>query len=395
MREISAATGLNWRTVETAIINLLTHHLVEQHGRKWAALKPPEGWFATRPTSEVTHWFDRLATFPLFIPRKGATINGRRFSHAHTAIYSYLYSYAQKNDGKIVGKSTAWLCKSLNGLDRSTVQFSLTDLQSLNLIFVADDGTITVSEVPNDAIPYFAEQEAKPKAAPKAKSTELTQVRYKQPYQAMFDYCISQGIPQNLAMELTALAPKAALDLDAFIGLSEKAAYEHRRNRMNGKAESDHYGYLLRHKLQNTAAEEQKIQERIFSAPSDPPKEAVERDRDAERREQEEIDANPLHPRKYEFKGRDLMRRVQVSYQDAEAILSNVRDRCRTWLETKYPHHGFQFVVDETPRVAKKIMGNALNSLNDYYDKETKATTEQLYGAINNALMEGMEPLQP
>ncbi len=105
------------------------------------------------------------------------------------------------------------------------------------------------------------------------------------------------------------------------------------------------------------------------------------------------FDANPLHPKKDSFNERDLMRRVAVSFREADDILGNAYKMCQQWLENQ--GYDTQTVVNRTLDVRTQIMAEALNTLNGYYNQEVKATVQQLYAAINAARREGMEPIQP
>ena len=127
IREIVRETTLHKTTVTKALNNL--PHLVHQHDGLWYANEPPADWFVPRKYETAKHWSDRFAYVTLYVPRKKATANGRRFGLNHTAVFSYILSFTNRSN-PTTALTINFLCTLLNGLNHKTVSVVLNDLNT-------------------------------------------------------------------------------------------------------------------------------------------------------------------------------------------------------------------------------------------------------------------------
>ena len=109
------------------------------------------------------------------------------------------------------------------------------------------------------------------------------------------------------------------------------------------------------------------------------------------RQREGEIKANPLHP-EHVVDDWSIRSRVQASFREIAQIEDKVHRHLHRYANSQTTNQ--QENVRLSVELYQEVMAQALNRVNDYYNKETKASIEEFHQAINTALQErGMEPV--
>jgi hypothetical protein len=393
IRGIAAGTTLDGRTVSECLTAL--GGLVKKESGKWKAVEPSGStaeWFAARKAKRIKHWSDNIASMKFFLPKRGATVNGRRFTLRHAAVYAELRSFSK---GGTTRTTITGLGTLLNGLDEATVRTALDILQDANLIrWTERPRGITAKLLPvTDAQAALFSKKPEAPVLPKALPAEPARPSFPHPdYEAVYDHCLASGIPHDLALEIVPLT--ANLFVDEFLKMSARASKEHIRNCRKGRfhvkdGELPHHGRLLLHKLKQIQRSGAIPLARSASIKT---YEEIEREQSPEakaeaRRLEEEIAANPLHPGRLSSLGdNEVMARVQVGPQQAYFWLTQISRHVHRHCESTISD--YQEVVRVSGNLTQEVVAHALDRVNDYYLKDPKATTEEFEAAVNAALEE-------
>ena len=384
LRAISAATTLNRRTVEKSLRALGS--LVQLRKGRWWAVAPTSdqaNWFAARKANRMKHWSDGLATIRLLLPKKGARVGRRRFTLNHAALYSELYSFGRRNQNCVKATSLNHMNKLLNGLDAGTIQAGLDLLKAADLIVVVPNGNrmrvnlMPLTDKHGDLFAVMDEFEEKQAVVAPAELNDSGN-------EAICSFCVSQGIPQNLAVEIAELCNRVpSFCADNFLKMAYRAEHEHLNNRVRGRANARHCGFLLRHKLRDALT----VIEARGSGPRVAPltiEEIKQREAESDRREAE-IRANPLHD-DYTIDDFSIRGRVQATAREAAQIEDQVHRHIVRYAESKTTNH--QNTIRLSGNLYQEVMAHALNRVNGYYNKEKKATVDEFEQAINATLKE-------
>jgi hypothetical protein len=411
LRAVSAATGLDARTVKKCVGNL--GGIVEFRQGQWWAVEPKgeqSDWFATRRIEEVKHWSDGFARIKLYPPRRGAKVGSRRFSIKHAALYAELCSFARTNNDSTVLTTLAGLGKLLSGTDETTVKVGLVTLASANLIEVSPDGnrlSVRVLPVTEKHLDLFVEAARTKRTLPEnGSATPAERFQFTYPfYNSIYSYCVGKGMPHAVAIQIIDLCGELRnLLFEDFLEIANTAEGEHLRNLASGRFNlpnngTPHHGRLLLYKLKTIATA---VENRRRSAPLVAPSTIEDLDQQKAanatpeaRHLQAEILADPLHAERYGgIRLLDIQNRVQGGMKAALE------------LESQISRHITRHVNSRTSSVAEavrwsgnlyaEVVAHALHRLNGYYLKETKATADELREAVNAELWErGIKPLTP
>ena len=176
-------------------------------------------------------------------------------------------------------------------------------------------------------------------------------------YETIYSLCVEQKIPPGLAVEITQLCSKLPhLCLADFQEVLRGAEHEHLNNKVRGRANARHCGFLLRHKLRDALA----VVESRRSGPRVAPltiKEIQQRKAEAGRREAE-IRANPLHE-DYAIDDFSIRCRVETSAREAATNRGSSPPAYYVrYAESKTTNH--QDTIRLSGNLYQEVMGHAL-----------------------------------
>ena len=252
LRTISAATTIHRQTVIDSL-EALGELVEKRNGRRWAVepTSDQSDWFAIRKTNHGKHWTDRFASIKLFVPEKGAKVGKRRFTLNHAVLYAELYSFSRKK--RLLRTTLAGLSKLMNGVDETTIRSGLDLLQAADLIQVIRHGRwfeVKVEPLTEKSIAMFASSETN--NHPEAPEP----IGFSDPvHETILALCRQHKIPSGLAAEITRLysqLPHPALP--DFQDMLNCAEHDHVNNRVRGRYNVPHCGFLLRHVLRDIIA---------------------------------------------------------------------------------------------------------------------------------------------
>ena len=262
------------KTIRKALTTL--GPLVEKRGRKWYAVEPPFGLFATA-NRDAASWFDRIASYRLYLPRRGARIGSSRFNLSHSTLYSLLLSLSQ--DGVATNLCDAYLRQLLNKKSHRTIDKSLADLERAGLLRVEPIGgrryQVVLLELTEQHRSMFVAKPAKKEPQKSGKATEngkpqgtannktpkkeTQPKRYQQsgkPTERVLspeqEYRLSvllkDGVPETTGRKIVILSHfMDDIDYEQHRYVSRM---EHEKSRAKGKYGYKHYGYLLLYKIE-------------------------------------------------------------------------------------------------------------------------------------------------
>ena len=282
----------------------------------------------------------------------------------------------------------AGLSKLMNGVDETTIRSGLDLLQAADLIQVIRHGRwfeVKVEPLTEKSIAMFASSETN--NHPEAPEP----IGFSDPvHETLLALCRQHKIPSGLAAEITRLysqLPHSALP--DFQDMLNRAEHDHVNNRVRGRYNVPHCGFLLRHVLRDIIATTGQARPVSASVPMTI-EEINQREADAVQR-RDEIQANPLHAEFVidDFAIRD---RVQICFREIGQIEDQVHRHITRHAESQTTNH--QDVIRLSGNLYQAVMARALAQANGYYNKEKKATLDEFEQAINVALQErGIDPM--
>lgn len=148
--DISTYLKFHHVTVAECLKVLGSLDLVEKLGRKYKAMRPPDSYFYTRKSTDLDHWFNRLAYLPIKIPERVLTPR-------QNLIYWQIAS--------LPNRPLAYYAKVLD-IGIATVKRAITKLRQLHLLCPGRAEVLPLSDA-NDfwadkSIAAEAEQDANP-----------------------------------------------------------------------------------------------------------------------------------------------------------------------------------------------------------------------------------------
>ena len=343
---------------------------------------------------QLSHWSDGFARLKLLLPRKGAKVGDKRFTLNCAAVYSELVSLAAKEDC-VEHTSAAHLSKLLSGLDPQTISRALDLLVKAGLIRVFRDASrmnVHVLPLTEDHQRLFAPAATTTADTQPPTADKLVRPNFKHSMHGdMYDYCVCHSIPHDVAAKIVVRASKAwNCDFSVFCVIFDEAEAQNHQNVMAGNVNTKHCGDLLLWKLN----ERIKKQESVFGVTSliqnvQEPREETEEEKAerhrSERQHREDVLSNPLHPDHKPFTATDIVRRVAMPRTDAGRLHHQFGRYISKELEKKTGD--FLRASDMSIDVSFQTMAQALNSVNEYYEREDKARVEEFEAALDAALM--------
>lgn len=397
IREIVRETTLHKQTVANALNNL--PHLAYQHDGLWYPNEPPADWFCPRDFETAEHWSDQFAYVMLYIPRKQATANNRRFGLNHAVVFSYILSFTKRSN-PTTRLSINYLSTLLNGLNRKTVSSVLNDLKAIGIIRYTQRGIrleIEVLRLTDKHFDLFQRQ-------PDRTISQTSTVTQSQPVTNKYEFKNDQFdeyrkiceplMPQSYAERSIQIARFFNWDVDEFESNLKDQKRRSDENVGSGKCKIPNFGKFfvtpLEEQMQTIKKKRQvdEATERALAYQASP------EGKMAEVEKEKAIAADPLH-RYHMITPDSLLDRVRLSETSASNlvtagnIIHNVLKHCRAF---SYKKLGSS---EKGKSIHEQIMRSALSKLNDHYKQEVLATREQFEAAIDEAISKVQPEMTP
>ena len=395
-REITHETGLHPKTVKNTLINL--SDLAHEHGGRWFANEPPDGWFSTIAAQKVEHWSQNYAYTWLFLPRKGATFpsgdKNCRFSMNHAVVYSFLHSWA--NEKQMVYNLTILGLATMLHMNRKTVASLLEDLYSIGLAERHDLGQPLVIRLlpmrdehlelfsPLSRSPEVEQVQSASPARPKSNSYQFKQDGFDE-YRRLCKTFMSQSYAERAIRAARVLG----WDTDDFSIKLEIAKNESDENVRQGKCIYENFGKFFVAPLEKRAKAIKEHEQKEEAEQRQQAYLASPEGQKAKEEQQRAINANPLH-KSHCIDDKSLTDRVHFNenpiknYQGAKAMLRKVGDHCSAYIASKGWLH--QKEVDERRHLQGNVMKHSLSRINQHYQQPILATPEELGTAIDEVI---------
>lgn len=398
LREIARETTLHPKTVKNALASL--KEIVEKHGSKWHAVEPPNDWFITAKKSD--DWAQRLAYMKLLTPTANAKIaveeKERRFGLNHAAVYSVLRSKAEQ--GLVKFTSAQAISALLNGVHRKTISSVLADIEAIGLIYSEAKGrriNVTLNEMTAEHQMLFRhreEEEVEPNVTPTPKK-----LGYEFKNDGFDDWrkLCERRMSQKYAEESIRMASAMNWDRQFFVGELEAAAAEHNENMKIKKCLKPNFGkffctkigwYFTEHEQSRLEAEAQARFEAYVES-------------DEYQRKQEEkkrtIAADPTH-RDHVITETSILDRVDLGgsglqqYRESARLLAKIESCCRDHLGRKVDATQLGRLTIEATKI---VIGEALKTLNSFYNQPQRASRNEFEKAIDRVILSRISEMVP
>lgn len=398
--EITKETALHKTSVKHSLRGL--SDLIHNHDGKWYANEPPEGWFAK--DRDADHWSDTLRYTMLYLPRKGATINNRRFTLNHSFVFSLVVSFTRKwNPTDRV--SIALLSTLLHDMNRKTVARILGDFVAAEIITCDQRGArqvikrlpltehhLTLFE------PHGMTKRTGSAAKPKATRPVSNKYEFKgDGFDAHRRAC--EGlIPQSYAEEAVVKTKQLSLTLEEFHEHLQDAKSDSDKNVIDGKCLRPNLGRFFVNRLETLLKEQQRIAK---EAEAEQKRDEYLNSREYKEqtaRRYEEAGADPMHEW-HEPNEESVLARVRfsenavINRREYDGLIRKLHQRCSAYVAGKKIVG--QSAIDATATLKRYILKPALKAVNHHYRKDTFASAEEFTAMIDSGLcaIDGMSPL--
>ncbi len=393
VREIVRETTLHKKTVVKTLKNL--PYLIYKHDGLWYANEPPTDWFCPRNFETAEHWSDRIAYVTLYIPRKKAKANNRRFAMNHAAVFSYILSFTKRSNPTT--RLTINYLSTLLNLNRKTVSSVLKDIKAIGMIRYAQCGArleIEVLKLTDSHLDLFQHQpdRTKPQTSTVSRNQPVSN-KYEFKNDSFDEYrkICEPIMPQSFAERAIQIARYFNWDVDEFESKLNDQKRRSDENVGSGKCKVPNFGkffvtpfeeqmQVLEKKRRNDEAIERALAYR-----------ASPEGKKAQAEKEKAIAADPLHPL-HEMNQKSLTSRVQFSdvpidnCHQADRVIEKVHRHCRQFTNANIV--GTQNQVDENSRLTRRILGTALVMLDGQGEENALATRAQFEAAIDEAISE-------
>ena len=391
---IARETGLAVRTVQTTIERLGDCLTKGDDGYHLAP--DAREWFQTTTTSG-DHWSDRCSHLKLLLPAKGAIIqyqkSNRRFGLSCAAVYSVLLSYA-KGTGQCF-QSHSGISTTLNGVHRKTVCSCLNDLAHLGLITQERSGStlhVTLHEVCEDHLKLF-------RPRPKREVVELREPKPPEDPNVYefkgdgYDECRKRCrglMVQSAAEQCIDLARQLNYSDEQFFDIVSQLVERDRKNRLSGERSVSNLGRFLKTVLTKILEEKTKALQEIEEAEKHRQWLSSKEFQEEQRREREEIAANPASPS--HFVNEDsIVQRVAFcengikNYRAASTLIDLLSRHMQDFLYKSGLADSLSF-KRLGARAARRLLGVALQDINHHYGTDSRATPDEFRKHLDAAL---------
>lgn len=398
--EITKETALHKTSVKHSLRGL--SDLIHNHDGKWYANEPPEGWFAK--DRDADHWSDTLRYTMLYLPRKGATINNRRFTLNHSFVFSLVVSFTKKwNPTDRV--SIALLSTLLHDMNRKTVSRILGDLVSAELITCDQRGARQViKRLPLTEHhltlfdPHNTPKQNRDTRPSKVERPKSNKYEFKEDGFDNHRRACEGLMPQSYAEEAVVKARHLRLSLDDFDGHLHDAKKISDKNVLDGKCGHPNLGRFFVNRLDTLLKEQQRIAK---EAEAEQRRDEYLNSREYKEqtaRRYEEAGADPMHEW-HEPNEDSVLARVRfsenavINRREYDGFIKKLHQRCSAYVAGKKMVG--QSAIDATATLKRYILKPALKAVNHHYRKDTFASAEEFTAMIDTELcaIDGMSPL--
>ena len=311
--------------------------LAQQVNGEWHAHEPPAGLLVERKGGDkADHWYDRYAYVTLYLPRKGASTQNRRFGLNHTIVYSYLVSRAKGSDW-VIRKFTVAGFAAMIGLNFKTITTILQDLETAGLLERQDLGRCSDIQLLPLTDNHFQFFDLKPEivAENSENDTIISDPKYVLKHDGYDDFrrICENLMPQESCEKAIRKARRLGDTLDYLHEQLEAACNQHQQNVREGKIGKGHFGNYFNRRLQTRLdqIEEDRRKEEVIERLRDYQDSPEGKAAAAKRKEQ--AAADPMH-REHTVSVESITDRVRFSdnplenRQKAERLFTIVYKHC-------------------------------------------------------------------
>ncbi|MCD0459571.1 hypothetical protein [Roseiconus lacunae] len=383
INEISRETRLHKATINATLQNLT--RLVQQDGGKWVSQEPSTGQFLPLPNPRaIKHWSDRYCYINYYQPAAKAKLRGKRFGVSHAIVLSTVASFAKQTNPNS-RLSIQLVCK-LTELNSKTVSSVFSDLRSAEIIEYGSGGVRF--QLAEHHWSLFQQKTPGTATQEQISLPEASKDHYSFRGDA-FDTCRKLCEPlfaQSYAEKSISLSQKLRMSENEFEDALRATKALNDKNIKSGKCSYPNLGKFFVNRLSQRWEEQRRIESEAAQQRARQAYLQSDEYKQKQKAEAEKARANPTHSL-HTVDAESITDRVQLdsdhfrNLQFAKDLLRKVHLHCKAYFSKQ--DLSTQKQVNETLVLREIIVGQALQSLNQYFESENKASCRELEEAID------------